>query len=152
MINIVDIYSTFVVGRFNIFIMYFVISTLVNTYSAIAIALYKWELEIEIDYGVLGIEERVWSVWMAILAYSSMIVGWIFFILGTMVGNHGLLIHVKQNLALCQIGVLMAFFINLSICCDISDKENIVVICPCLYSYHVPCSIAHVCKLAYGPV
>ena len=34
-------------------------------------------------------------VWMPVLVHSSMMAGWIFFILGTMIKYHGLLMHVN---------------------------------------------------------
>ena len=35
--------------------------------------------------------------------HSSMVAGWIFFILGTIIRYHELLMHVKENLVRCQI-------------------------------------------------
>ena len=85
------------------------------------------------------------SVCQSVLAHSSMMSGYIFFVLGTMIRYHGTLMHVKSNLALWSTWVIMAICLYyLSVCCDIWEEcDDFVHICN---SYKVWC-IVHACKI-----
>ena len=64
------------------------------------------------------------SICLTILAHSSMMTGWIFFILGTIIRYLGPPMHVKKNLALYQIWIIMTIFHKFGVFIVISDEPK----------------------------
>ena len=95
--------------------------------------LVKEALRFSYNYSPLhlsGIKEytcRKWSS-LSVLMLSSMVAGWIFFILGTNLKYHRPLMQIKWNLALCHIWVIKAMFHKSWVfVCDISQKNELIL-------------------------
>ena len=76
-----------------------------------------------VESGNIGTGPVCLSIHLSILTHFSMMAGWAFFIFGTMVRYHGLLMHITYNLALCKIRVIMTIFPYIwSVCCYLWEE------------------------------